>query len=386
MRLCFRPGEVPPVRMASRFVRLGLVLLAAPASGLEGQSPARPQTPALPVPYLVEELAVRNPGDGTTLTGTLTLPRGGGPYPAVLLVSGAGAQSRDYEVFGHRPFLVLADHLTRQGIAVLRVDDRGVGGSGGDVARSTVALAAGDIVAGVDALLRHSGVDPTRVGVVAHSEGGRIAPIAAGREPRIAFLVLLAPPALSAADLATAQTVAAQAVSRAPGIAVQAALIARLRELASEEADTAVVARRFFDQWDDWVARLPDEQGAMLRAARDRPAFAAQVDRLAAALGSPWNRELYRLDPRPPLEELTVPVLAVYGDRDRQAPPEPNIAALRAAWVGHPGARIEVLPGLNHFFQHATTGMIDEVGRIEETFAPGVMDLVGSWIRAQPAR
>ncbi|MEZ4588584.1 MAG: alpha/beta fold hydrolase [Gemmatimonadales bacterium] len=362
---------------------LALGFGAAEAGAL--QAPGQERL-AEPVPYAAEEVAYRNPTDGVRLSGTLTVPVGPGPFPAVLLVSGAGPQGRDYEVFGHRPFLVLADHLSRRGIAVLRLDDRGAGESGGDAGQASVSLVVEDLRAGVDFLRRHGRIDPARVGLVAHSQGARIAPEAARRVEGIAFLVLLAPPAMPARELAAAQTEAALLVSKDPGVRLQAALVARLRELLRDQPDPVLATRALFAGWDAWAATEPPEVGRLLGMVKDRPGFSGQVERLAGALGSPWNRELYELDPGPALRSIRVPVLALYGDRDRQAPPEPNVEALRAAWRAREDVTIRVLPGLNHFFQHAETGMMDEVPGLEESFAAEALDAISGWLAERTAR
>src|SRR5712691_5734789 len=152
----------------------------------------RPQEPKKPYPYREEEVAYDNKQGHSHLVGTLTLPRSGGPFPAALLITGSGQQDRDEALMGHRPFLVLADYLTRRGIAVLRVDDRGVGGSTGEVARATTEDFAGDVLAGVAYLKTRKEIDPKRIGLIGHSEGGVIAPLCAARSRDVAFMVMLA--------------------------------------------------------------------------------------------------------------------------------------------------------------------------------------------------
>jgi hypothetical protein len=310
----------------------------------------------------------------------LSLPEGNGPFPAALLISGAGPQDRDYTAFGHRPFLVLADHLARHGLAVLRMDDRGAGGSAGDATRATLSAVTGDIRAGISLLTAHPQVDPGAVGLIAHSEGGRVAAVAAGESGDLAFVVLLAPAAVPAADLGRAQAAAMAAVSDDPLLPVQAALVAMIREAVRREphAERALAAIRAGAA--TWIGSLPAQPAAILDFLWARAEFQAQVEQLVQALGTPWNREMYELDPAPPLESLAVPVLALYGDLDVQAPPDQGVAALERYWVDHPDATIEVLPGLNHFLQHARTGLPAEIPGIEETLAPEVLERVSAWI------
>ena len=153
---------------------------------------ARPQDPKKPYPYLEEEVTLENKPAGVKLAGTLTLPKGKGPFPAVVLITGSGPQDRDESLLGHRPFLVLADHLTRNGIAVLRCDDRGVGGSTGNTSTSTTADFADDALVGVAFLKARPEIDGKKIGLIGHSEGGVAAPIAATKSTDVAFIVLLA--------------------------------------------------------------------------------------------------------------------------------------------------------------------------------------------------
>ena len=338
---------------------------------------ARRQDPRPPFPYDEVEAAIVSSADGTRLQGTLTLPRGEGPFPAVLLLSGAGAQDRDYSALGHRFFLVLADHLTRQGIAVLRLDDRGAGRSGGDSGQATIAEAVGDVQAGVARLRQHPRVAADRVGLLAHSEGGRVAPVAIGRAPGIAFLVLLAPPAISAEGLADSQAAAA---GGDPAMRAQSALLLMIRRRVQEEPNLERAAADILDGLDAWASTLPPDEAQIMRVLSARAPFRAQLPQLVAALGTPWNRSLFRLDPEPPLAALRIPVLALYGDLDKQAPPGDNAPVLQRLWATHPDATVRVLPGLNHFLQHARSGLPAEIPEIDETMAPEALDAIADWV------
>jgi hypothetical protein len=260
------------------------------------------------------------------------------------------------------------------------MDDRGAGGSAGDATRATLSAVTGDIRAGISLLTAHPQVDPGAVGLIAHSEGGRVAAVAAGESGDLAFVVLLAPAAVPAADLGRAQAAAMAAVSDDPLLPVQAALVAMIREAVRREphAERALAAIRAGAA--TWIGSLPAQPAAILDFLWARAEFQAQVEQLVQALGTPWNREMYELDPAPPLESLAVPVLALYGDLDVQAPPDQGVAALERYWVDHPDATIEVLPGLNHFLQHARTGLPAEIPGIEETLAPEVLERVSAWI------
>jgi pimeloyl-ACP methyl ester carboxylesterase len=378
---------VPSTR-GSETTRRGVCALAAaclmavaPAAaqnpGALATPAARRQDPQPPFPYEEVEAAIVSSADGTRLEGTLTLPRGESPFPAVLLLSGAGAQDRDYGALGHRFFLVLADHLTRQGIAVLRLDDRGAGRSAGDSGQATIADAAGDVQSGVAWLRQHPRVAVDRVGLLAHSEGGRVAPVAIGRTPGVAFLVLLAPPAMSADALAGSQAAAA---GGDPTTRAQSALLLMIRRRVQEEPDLERAAAGILDGLDAWAGTLPPDEAGIVRAIATRAPFRAQLPQLVAAFGTPWNRSLFRLDPEPPLAALRVPVLALYGDLDKQAPPGDNAPILQRLWATHPDATVRVLPGLNHFLQHARTGLPAEIPGIDETMAPDALGAIADWV------
>lgn len=326
----------------------------------------RPQTPVAPFPYRSEEVGYDNPQrPGVHLAGTLTLPPGPGPFPAVLLISGSGAQDRDETIFEHKPFLVLADFLTRRGIAVLRVDDRGVGGSTGATPRDTTADFATDVEAGVAWLKAHRAIDARRIGLLGHSEGATIAPLVASRDASISFVVLLAGAGVPGADVIVEQVRAiAQAAGMPAASAEQSAAMQRgLMDVLLKNPDDAT-ARAEINAW---------------FAARGAPAPAEST---MAQLLSPWYRHFIAHDPRPALRALKVPVLALLGGKDIQVTAAQNVPALQEALRGNPSATVEELPGLNHLFQTATTGAVDEYATITETIAPVVLEHVGEWILA----
>jgi len=159
--------------------------------------PLRPQTPIPPYPYAEKEVSFINVEANARLAGTLTLPKTGFPCPAVILISGTGAHNRDYSIFGHRPFLVISDYLTRQGIAVLRFDDRGVGASSGDRSQATSEDYALDVLSGMKFLKDYKDIDQQKIGLVGHSEGGTIAALTAARSSDVAFIVMMGSPGLS---------------------------------------------------------------------------------------------------------------------------------------------------------------------------------------------
>jgi uncharacterized protein len=350
----------------------------------------RPQNPQPPLPYRVEEVTFRNEMAGITLAGTLTLPPAGGPFPAVALISGSGPQDRDETLLGHKPFLVLADHLTRAGIAVLRYDDRGVGQSGGDFSAATSLDFAGDAAAAATYLMRRPEVHASRVGLIGHSEGGLIAPLVAtgahgAAQSDVAFLVLLAGPALRGDSILRLQMAAITAAAgRTPDQQRDAlALQARMIEVLRTEPDATTRRTRLRAELGAAIAALSAEE----RVAQGIPPGqeAAWIDAQSQQLATDWFRTFVSLDPEPVLHQVRVPTLALFGALDLQVPPRENDPAMRAALDVAPTRDFTVttLPGLNHLFQTAATGTPAEYGSIEETVAPAALSAVSSWILAR---
>ncbi len=338
------------------------LILTRAATGAEPAGPARPQTPVPPFPYAAEDVTFRNEGAGITLAGTLTLPAGDGPFPAVVLLTGSGAQDRDETIFDHKPFAVWADALTRRGVAVLRYDDRGIGGSGGGSPDETAADFATDASAALDFLRARPDIDAARIGLMGHSEGGATALIAISNGAPAAFVVMIAGPSVSGADILTEQTrqiVLASGGTEAQALQSQAVQARFMLAVLNNRDDGSAAARA--------VEALSIEIG--------QPA--QQVASIARAMSSGWYRYFTAYDPATAIRGLNVPLLAIYAERDRNVPAEQNAPHLRTL---KPDAEIVVLPGLNHLMQHATTGLPDEYGTITETLAPGAITAVTDWV------
>ncbi len=338
--------------------------------------PARPQEPRPPFPYDAEEVSYQN-GE-ITLAGTLTLPRGAGPFPAALLLTGSGPQNRDEEILGHKPFLVLADHLTRSGVAVLRVDDRGVGGSTGDVQEATTADFAEDALAGVRFLRAHPKIAADRVGLVGHSEGALVAPLAASRSPEVAFVVLLAGPGVPGREVLARQT---ELIARADGAQGE-----RLDEILALQREAVEVLLSDADP-EARAERLRDVVRRQLRLAPaaaqlEGEAVEAYVEQAVESSLAPWFRFFLTYDPRPALRQVKVPVLAVNGALDLQVDPAQNLPEVGRALLdgGNLDVTLRQLPGLNHLFQTAGTGSPLEYARIEETFSPRALSIISRWL------
>jgi pimeloyl-ACP methyl ester carboxylesterase len=350
----------------------------------EGESvrPRRPQEPVGPLPYAQREVTFTNPADGAKLAGTLTIPAGRGPFPAVFLITGSGPEDRDETVFEHKPFLVLADHLTRSGIVVLRADDRGVGGStspkGG--AETTDDVAA-DALAAAEFLAAQPEVDPKRIGLIGHSEGGLAAPMAAAQSERIAFIVLLAGPGVPGREILPAQL---SAILRAAG--VDEASIAAQREHQVRALDL-VAAGAPAEQVRAALRELVEAQ--MRVAGGGAEPDAAVVERLVEGEGRrlavPWMRRFLTLDPREALRRTRCPVLALNGSLDTQVVASQNLPEIRRALEegGNRDVTVREMPGLNHLFQTAVTGGVQEYAQIEETFAPAALEEISGWILAR---
>jgi pimeloyl-ACP methyl ester carboxylesterase len=301
---------------------------------------------------------------GAHLAGTLTLPPGKGPFPAVLLINGSGPNDRDETILGHKPFLVLADALTRRGLAVLRMDKRGVGASTGGSPDLTTADYTADAKAAVAWLRHRPEVDPAHLGLLGHSEGAEIAPMIAADDPKIAFVVLLAAPAVPGDQLLLAQNRAL--------LAAQGGTPAQLENAARVNREIYDIAKSDLSADDarDQVLKRLTQAGA--------------PENIAAGLATqgltPWARWFLRHDPRPALGQIRCPVLVLEGAKDMQVVAGQNLPELRQALAANPAATITELPGLNHLFQTAPTGAPKEYAAIEETFAPSALALVVDWV------
>jgi pimeloyl-ACP methyl ester carboxylesterase len=332
----------------------------------EAASLNRPQTPKPPFPYRAEEVGYGNPVEHNHLAGTLTLPPGKGPFPAALLITGSGLQDRDETIFGHKPFLVLANDLTRRGIAVLRVDDRTMGGSTGDVTHATSADFATDVEAGIAYLKSRPEIDPREIGLIGHSEGGLIAPMVAARDPSVAWIVMMAGPGLRGDQIMIEQKRLIEATMGLPAETLAKSLDNQRQLLATvEHAPDGATAK---------------SQAEAFLASQGMTGAAGKM--AAAQVSSDWFRYFLSYDPVPALRKLRIPVLAVDGSLDLQVPPKEDLAAIKAALAGDRDVTVIELPGLNHLFQTAKTGSPAEYGRIEETLSPAALKTIGDWVVA----
>jgi uncharacterized protein len=330
----------------------------------------RPQTPAKPFPYVEEEVIFGGGADGITLAGTLTLPKGEGPFPAVVLIPGSGPQDRDESLASHRPFLLIADAFTRKGIAVLRCDKRGVGKSTGNPDIATTMDLAADAKAALAYLKSRKEVDGTRIGLLGHSEGAIIAPYLAGHSKDVKWLVLLAAPATDGEQTLLNQS---ELIGRAGGLSDEQLDAS----LGFDQAAYALVRReKNPNTLAEKLVALVKESG--LDAALPPAALETQLRMLT----SPWFRFFLDYDPLPNLKSVSCPVLALYGQKDLQVAAKANLPLLKKAFQDSMNTQAETreLPELNHLFQHAYTGTPAEYAAIEETFSPEALALIVDWV------
>jgi pimeloyl-ACP methyl ester carboxylesterase len=331
--------------------------------GAIAAGPSRPQTPQPPFAYRSEDVAFDNAAaPGVRLAGTLTLPQGTGPFPVAVLVTGSGPQDRDETILDHKPFAVLADALTQRGVAVLRYDDRGVAGSTGSFQSATVPDFATDARAAVDYLRTRSDIDPSRIGVIGHSEGGTVAPMLVQDGAPLAWIVTLAGPSVSGGAIIEEQV---RLMSLAAG--------ATPEQVAGAGVIQAALMRAVADNADDPVVVAREVEAILVAAGQSQTQAAAAAVQMSTA----YYRQMIAHDPSASLRAVHVPMLALYGGKDLQVSAEQNVPALRAL---KPDAEIAVLPGLNHLFQPATTGLVTEYGQIETTLAPEAISTVVDWV------
>jgi len=336
---------------------------------------------AEPLPYKEEEVSV--PSGDIALSGTLTLPEGEGPFPAAVMITGSGTQNRDEEIFGFKPFRIIADHLARKGIAVLRCDDRGLGGKGKPAPYTSLDFAA-DVVAQASYLEGRKEIMKGKIGLIGHSEGGIIAPLA-GRSRPFAFMVLIAGTAVKGEEV----------------IIEQGALIARADGASKEEvAESVSEQRRVYSLMNSpeggkeiekiiekEVRRSLDKMSPEKRkAVSDPEAYVKSITAgEMAAFTSPWFRYFLAYDPEPTLEEVKCPVLALFGEKDLQVSVKQNLPVMEKAFKkgNNRDATFKVFPQANHLFLKAKTGSPSEYASLEKVFVPDFLDTISTWILSQ---
>ena len=339
----------------------------------------RPQTPKPPFPYNDEEVVFENKSANIKLAGSFTYPKENKKFPAVVMVTGSGAQDRDETIFKHKPFLVIADYLSRNGIAVLRFDDRGVGKSTGNFAVATSVDFVTDALAAVEYLKTRKEVDPAKIGIIGHSEGGMIAPMAASNSDDVAFIVLLAGPGMKGSDLLALQTELILKANGTPPDKVEESVKTNKAayKIVVEQPDSALAFKELEKLFEDQIANLTEEE-------KKQPEYSrGNFEQSVRTILSPWFRFFLKFDPKEYLENIQIPVLALNGGKDLQVPSKENLRGIEEALkiAGNKNFKTVELPGLNHLFQNSKTGSPNEYGEIEETFSPDALKIIGEWIR-----
>ncbi|WP_153848177.1 alpha/beta hydrolase family protein [Sphingobacterium paramultivorum] len=321
-----------------------------------------------PYSYTEEEVEFKNSAGNALLTGSLTYPKSGGPFPAVVLINGSGQQNRDSEVFGHRPFKVLADHLTKNGFAVLRYDDRGVGGSKGEVNLATTIDFASDANAAVDFLSKKAVVDVDKIGMIGHSEGALIAEIVASENGKVKYIALLSGPVIKGDSLLILQSYALGKVGglSEKALDVNKANNRKLYNILLEDEPPKVLAESL--------------EKELIQQNNGNPLTPDMKIKLSPMM-SPWFRTFLRIDPAYYLKQVKVPIFASFGGKDVQVPANENIYCLQHLHLNTTDVTIKDYPNLNHLFQNAQTGKIEEYFENSESFNEQLMDDLTKWLK-----
>ena len=349
----------------------------------EKKTQLRPQEPKAPFPYKIEEIEFTNAKENINLAGTLTLPQKKEKSSAVILIAGSGPNDRDETIFGHKPFWVLADYLSRNGIAVLRYDKRGVEKSGGEYFTATTQDFADDAEAALNYLKSRKEIDSSSIGLIGHSEGGIIAPMIASQNKDVKFLVLMAGLGVSGIELSLAQN--QFAFNKA--------------SLSDKEKDSLnEILKKVFTSTDNWTeyvgseaerSALKNELNILwqnlpmkIRGQVTKETF---IEKTTANIATPWFRHFLKVNPPIYLQKLSIPVLAINGEKDTQVDYKSNLSAIESALIegGNIKYEIKTYPNLNHLFQESNTGEIDEYVKIEQTISTKVLSDITKWIEAQ---
>jgi fermentation-respiration switch protein FrsA (DUF1100 family) len=341
----------------------------------------RPQEPKKPYSYYTEDIVFENKLANINLAGTLSLPTKLGVFPAVILISGSGAQNRDEELLGHKPFLVLADYLTKNGIAVLRFDDRGTAMSKGDFITATTSDFATDVEAALQYLLTRKEIDHKKIGLIGHSEGGMIAPMVANKSKNVSFIILLAGTGIPGDELLLLQQ---ELIGRASGISDEDL---QKSKIINTEAFELVKKATNSDQVKKDITELikksikSDTEAKIPDGISESEFISMQVNQIT----NPWMQFFIKYNPASTLEKVKCPVLALNGDKDLQVPSKVNLEAINKALAkgGNKKVTSKELPNLNHLFQECKTGSPQEYSEIEQTFSPLALTEILNWIQIQ---
>ena len=353
------------------------------------EPPPRPQEPSKPYPYYTEDITFENSQAGITLAGTLTLPSTQINFPIAILITGSGPQNRDEEISGHKPFLIIADHLTKQGIAVLRFDDRGVGQSTGEFKTATTADFASDVASAIKYVKSRKEINDNKIGLIGHSEGGMVAPLVASKSEDVSFMVMLAGPGI---DLVKLMLMQQELLAKAYGISEAdinkhiLPVYKKAYHMITTYSDSTALKAELKDLIDESYDKIKEaydksSADAMISDLTKEEAISMQVEEWS----SEWYRYFLKYDPAPILEKVSCPVLALNGDKDLQVTPKENLSAIDSALRRGDNTHVTVkmLPNLNHLFQNGETGSPEEYDEIDETFSPVALREISDWILVQ---
>lgn len=339
----------------------------------------RPQEPKPPYPYTSEDVTFTNDKFNIKLAGTLTIPAGPGPFKAVIMITGSGAQNRNEELMGHKPFLVIADYLSRNGIVVLRYDDRGAGSSQGNYSESTSADLATDAEAALNFLKNNPKINPKEIGFIGHSEGGLIAPIVASSNSDVGFIISLAGPGVTGEQIIIRQS---QEIGRLSGEKEN-----DIKEATETNKKLYSILRKEKDNKKAETKILAIYKEILLKKKTSEDDTEKAVSHLKLSFGAntyTWFRYFIMTDPATFWKKVKCPVLALNGEKDVQVAANENLPSIEKALKssGNKSVKIAKLPGLNHLFQHCKTGLPSEYSSIEETFSPEALRIISEWISA----
>ncbi|MEJ7685333.1 MAG: alpha/beta fold hydrolase [Segetibacter sp.] len=344
----------------------------------------RPQTPKPPFNYKSDDVEYDNADKSVHFAGTFTYPNSDGPFPAAILITGSGQQDRDETLFEHKPFAVIADYLTKKGFAILRVDDRGMGKTTGEVQNATSEDFAKDVEAGLSYLKSRKETDTSRLGLIGHSEGGLIAEFAASRRKDINFVVLLAGPGIKGSVLLADQGAAileAEGYSSAVTNSYKPFYLQVINTSITEK-DTLVAFKKVWAAFESWKKTTPETTRNQLGFTDDTTAKAL-LKNLVTTFSLPWMRYFLNNDPQKLIEKINAKVLALNGEKDVQVLAKPNLAGIKVALQKSKSkvSDIEMLPGLNHLFQKCIKCSVSEYGQLEETINPTALTAIGDWLK-----
>lgn len=342
----------------------------------ELSAPKRPQTPKAPFPYSEKEVSIKTNNEKVKLSGTLTTPEGKGPFPAVILISGSGPQDRNEELMGHKPFWVLADHLTRNGVVVLRYDDRGVGKSTGDFNKATSFDFAEDAEAAWNYLSKQKKIDKSKVGIIGHSEGGLIAPIVASKNKSVGFIILMAGPSVPGSIIIPDQQELIMKASESNEIEIEEQI--KLNKLIVDyivrNPSSSTLQQELSSKIESWVKEINYSVPKSLSV----KSFARQT---AYTYTTDWMKTFIVTSPSDYIKDVTCPILALFGENDLQVSIRANFEPMQQLLYPHDNSSAHVFPGLNHLFQTSATGSPSEYSLIEETLSPIFLEYVVQWIK-----